>query len=104
MKKIAVLYVVTFICALVYFFNAQESIRAYAEEIDHDYSVYTITDVNMRMGPGLKYSVYKVLPEHSKIELINDQDPSGWYEVWYDNDVYFIYGKYIEEVDIITSY
>ena len=76
------------------------AISAHAEYFTPPIPKYiTSTSVNVRKLPSKKSSVYTILEKGTTLDVINDQDPSGWIEIWINDNAYFIYKDFVKLYD-----
>lgn len=73
--------------------------QPFSEDLYNTYQVITTTELNVRKGPGVKYGIYKSIPENEPVDIIIEEYPeTGWIKVWVDCGEYFVYTKYLKVI------
>ena len=73
--------------------------QPFSEDLYNTYQVITTTELNVRKGPGVKYDIYKSIPENEPVDIIIEEYPeTGWIKVWVDCGEYFVYTKYLKVI------
>jgi uncharacterized protein YraI len=56
-----------------------------------DAAATTMTDVNLRSGPGMNFGVLRVVPSGASVHVHSGPQSGGWYQVSYSGTTGFIY-------------
>lgn len=60
-----------------------------------NYTSYATTAVNLRYGPGMGYSVERVVPGHGAVSVVGGPYGPGWYKVSYHGSVGYIWKAFL---------
>ncbi len=63
-------------------------------------TVYATTSVNVRSGPGTKYSIVGGLKRGDRVEWLGSE--GKWGRVRYGGMICYVYGKYLSDTDLST--
>lgn len=63
-------------------------------------TVYATTSVNVRSGPGTKYSIVGELKRGDRVEWLGSE--GKWGRVRYGGMICYVYGKYLSDTDLDT--
>lgn len=63
-------------------------------------TVYATTSVNVRSGPGTKYSIVSGLKRGDRVEWLGSE--GKWGRVRYGGMICYVYGKYLSDTDLDT--
>ena len=80
-------------------FLMQENQIAYADTVE--YRVVNGNDVNFRKGPSTSYASLGKLNKGDKVEYISTAN--SWTKVKYNNQIGYIYSKYISEIETTSK-
>lgn len=58
-------------------------------------TMYATEAVRVRTAPSLEAEIYKVLQRREEVDVISDE--GEWYQVFIDNQVYYVAGQYLKE-------
>ncbi len=72
-----------------------EYIQPSATVDDIKKTMYATESVRVRTAPSLEAEIYKVLNRREEVGVISDE--GEWYQVFFENKVYYVAGQYLKE-------
>ena len=66
-------------------------------------TMWTISELNFRIGPSKDFEIYYVLPRGAELTVINFDWDNEWTQILYQDDIGYVYTSYLSE-DYIHPY